>query len=176
MTSVVVGGTRNMDGEKMILDVGSGTPSDSHIFLSGKNVLHVDIDRRGYHLETVCDIHHLPFRSGMFTVVHASHVLEHVENPCQAMEELNRVSSRMVIVKVPNATYYRLYDDPNHIHRWNRVTFEDLLKPFFNDVTVQTTFRLKTAARGVKRKFYTLKTLLLSAVFEPNELTATCKK
>ena len=165
----------------MILDVGSGTPSGSHVFLNGENVIHVDRDRRAHHLEVVCDIHALPFKGPpdwepAFNVVHASHILEHIENPWQAVKELKRVASRTVIIKVPNGIHYRLYDDPNHIYSWNSVTLKNLLKRFFSHVTVQTTFRLKTAMRGVKRKIYTLKTLLLSAVFEPNELTAICKK
>lgn len=171
-----------------VLDVGSGTPSESHVFLSGENILHVDVDRRGYHLDVLCDIHHLPFRGALrtvaygevepppFGIVHASHILEHIENPWQAVKELNRVSSGTAIIKVPNGRHYRLYDDPNHIYSWNSVTLKNLLKRFFSCVTVQTNFRLKSANRGVKRKIYTLKTLVLSALFEPNELTAICEK
>lgn len=172
----------------MILDVGSGTPSASHVSQFGENVLHVDIDRRISRLGVVCDIHHLPFRGALrtvaygevepppFGIVHASHVLEHVENPYQAVKELGRVSSHTVIVKVPNGMHYRLHDHANHIYSWNSVTLRNLLKRFYSCVTIQTGFRLKTTTRGVKRKIYTLKTLLLSAMFEPNELIAICKK
>jgi hypothetical protein len=159
-----------------VLDVGSGTPSPSRIVLSGENIVHVDRDRRAYHLEVVCDIHHLPFKPDTFPIVHASHIFEHVESPWQAVKELSRVSSHTAIIKVPNGLHYRVSDDPHHIYSWNSVTLENLAAKFFSHVTVQTTLRLACEQKGLRRKLKTLKTLLLSAMFQPNELTAICKK
>lgn len=41
----------------------------------------------------LCDIEHLPFKDNTFDFVNASQVVEHVDNPDQAIRELRRVSS-----------------------------------------------------------------------------------
>ncbi|MDO8588447.1 MAG: methyltransferase domain-containing protein [Armatimonadota bacterium] len=47
------------------------------------------------------DAHDLPFENGSFDVVLCSQVLEHLNNPNQAMQELSRVASSHVIVSTP---------------------------------------------------------------------------
>jgi ubiquinone/menaquinone biosynthesis C-methylase UbiE len=49
----------------------------------------------------LADASHLPFKSGCFGIVYASHVLEHVPNPLSALEEWRRVCCGRVIVWIP---------------------------------------------------------------------------
>jgi len=47
------------------------------------------------------DVRFLPFRSRSFSVVHCSHLLEHLEDPDDVLQELKRVSSSRVVVILP---------------------------------------------------------------------------
>ena len=51
------------------------------------------------------DVRYLPFRSRSFDLVHCSHVLEHLEDPLEALRELKRVSSSRVAVILPFALF-----------------------------------------------------------------------
>ena len=51
------------------------------------------------------DVRYLPFRSRSFALVHCSHVLEHLEDPLEALRELKRVSSSRVAVILPFALF-----------------------------------------------------------------------
>lgn len=55
------------------------------------------------------DIRALPFRSRCFDLVHCSHVLEHLEDPLEALRELKRVSRKKVAVILPFALF-RIFD------------------------------------------------------------------
>jgi ubiquinone/menaquinone biosynthesis C-methylase UbiE len=161
---------------RMILDVGSGDPNRLHVYLKGQNVFHVDIDRQAYSIETQCDIHNLPFKENSFQIVHASHILEHITNPNQAIKELNRVSSKYVIIRVPNGLSRRWGESPEHIYSWNRYTLENLLKRHFKHVTVKPTFRVAEGLSFYKKITFRLKTYLRSILWELNEITAVCEK
>lgn len=43
----------------------------------------------------------LPFKDGLFEVVKASHVLEHLNNPSKALNEILRVATREIVLKFP---------------------------------------------------------------------------
>ena len=51
------------------------------------------------------DVRYLPFRSRSFDLVHCSHMLEHLEDPLEALRELKRVSSSRVVVILPFALF-----------------------------------------------------------------------
>lgn len=155
-----------------ILDVGSGCNPEYNIFLKGANIIHVDIDRRAYHLEVLCDIHLLPFRSKSFPVVHASHILEHLERPLEALAELKRVAKKYVIIKVPNAIWHRVIEDRDHIYSWNQSTLNHLLQRVFTDVKLLNSNRRIYWRK--KSKIRTLKRLILSMLLRNSELTAIC--
>ena len=66
------------------------------------------------------------FKSNSFDIVHASHILEHLANPYAAIQEMKRVSRKYVIVKVPNATYFKATkEDPHNIFSWKQITLEN---------------------------------------------------
>ena len=150
----------------MILDVGCGNTEHT---LRETNVIHADIDRGAFDLEVLCDIQHLPFRDCCFNVVHASHVLEHIDDPLDAIKELARVSSRVCVVSVPNARMLKVGDDPKHIYSWNRITLHNLLSRHFKDVKVYGEYR------GGHSKLRTLAFLVLSAVSDSWGLVAVCR-
>jgi len=160
-----------------ILDVGSGTSFTYHKFLEGENIIHVDINKNAFHTEVVCDAHQLPFRENAFITVYAAHIIEHLTNPIKAIMEFKRVSKNRVIIKVPNASYYKARPSGKneHIFSWNEWTLETLLRRFFPVVRIKKTQR--TLFHKVKPskawKFYLL---LERFLFGCNELTAICQK
>jgi len=154
----------------ILLDVGSGTPSKFHQFLIGEKIIHADIDKKAFHLEVVCDIHNLPFKTNSFNVVHASHILEHVNNPLKAIKELKRVSNGIVIIKVPNASFYKWKGlSSDHIFSWNEFTLHNLLSRLFPKVRINgTTRQIKMSKLN---QFFKL---IISLFYGRDQLTAVC--
>ena len=76
----------------------------------------------------VADAHNLPFVDCSFDVTKASHVLEHLDNPLKALDEIMRVTRKVVLLIFPTKegetalfffnfpTAYRLRRD--HAHKW----------------------------------------------------------
>jgi SAM-dependent methyltransferase len=90
---------------KPLLNVGAGTPGTSlrvavfGPFMPGD----VNCDLGGSGAcgpSTVCrcDAHALPYRSGQFGAVIASHVIEHVDDPARALAELARVADEVFVI------------------------------------------------------------------------------
>lgn len=157
-----------------ILDIGSGNLVNPYnIVLTGEDIIHIDIDRKAFHIELVCDAHLLPFKNDSFQIVYASHILEHLENPIQAIREFKRVTQNLVIIKVPNESYYRWTKSSNdHIYGWNKFTLENLLKIEFEKVKIETHNRIYSH-HSIPKKIVNI---FLTKWFEPNQLIATCRK
>lgn len=68
------------------------------------------------------DAHMLPFLSGVFDVVTALEVLEHIQNPEKAARELVRVAQRFVLVSVPS----KPDDNPGHVNLFDKTSLTDL--------------------------------------------------
>ena len=154
----------------MNLDLGSGDPSNPHIInYDGDDVIHADIDRRAYHLEVLCDAHFLPFREKAFGSVLASQVLEHFDNPLQALKEMARCSNK-VVIRVPNARFSTFIGDEEHLFNWNSRTLQNLLERVFPNVDVHLSKRFSPKRGKVRR----IMTFILTYVLAPNELTAVC--
>ena len=49
----------------------------------------------------LADAHYLPFKDGSFEVAKASHMLEHLEKPFKALDEMLRVSTKKIILSFP---------------------------------------------------------------------------
>jgi len=159
-----------------ILDVGCGGRLEEHRPLSGENVVSVDIDTEAK-ASVRGDIQLLPFPDNSFDIVYASHVLEHVHNPMQAVEELKRVTKNIVIIKVPNA--HALFSDESvgHYFSWNRYTLRHLLEKFFAKTELTITVRYDKVHGKIRKQLYTLKVLLLTLLSgQKRELTAICYK
>jgi SAM-dependent methyltransferase len=63
-------------------------------------------------------IDRIPFRDGAFPLVSAVEVIEHIEDPAPALREIARVSSRHVLVTVPNEQVAPEALCPNCLHRF----------------------------------------------------------
>ena len=72
----------------------------------------------------VGNVHSLPFADQSFEAVTMLEVLEHVNNPAEAITELCRVSRRWVIVTVPS----RADENPEHIHLFDQESLKDLFE------------------------------------------------
>jgi SAM-dependent methyltransferase len=93
-----------------------------------------------------CDVHvgsayALPFGEGSFELVMCCEVLEHVDNPHQALREITRVASRYVLLSVPREPLWRgmnmlrgsYWGDwgntPGHLNHWSLRSFERFVAP-----------------------------------------------
>jgi SAM-dependent methyltransferase len=161
----------------MILDVGSAKPSKDFLYLKGENVIHIDIDRTAK-INVLCDAHVLPFKDDSFNIVHASHVLEHLSNPLEALREWYRVSKKWVVIKVPNRERF-VHDAEvpftrDHLFSWSKYTLTYLLeRAGFRDVeTFDTDRRLPNVWFCFT---YRLHVILERLLFGSDEITAYCR-
>ncbi|MGB0908935.1 MAG: class I SAM-dependent methyltransferase [Nitrospirales bacterium] len=114
--------------EKKVLDVGSGHRPNKEathlvdLWQENNSERGKSIKRHGRPL-IVATLEALPFKDQTFDYIIASHVVEHVEDPTQACNELIRVG-RAGYVETPSPFYEQGYNFPNPIrrgwsfHRW----------------------------------------------------------
>ena len=78
-----------------------------------------EVRKRGHWV--VADAHMLPFRDSVFSLVVASHVLEHLDDPERALREIYRVlkPGGIAHVRVPNFMSVNARADPSHKHIFN---------------------------------------------------------
>ena len=81
------------------------------------------------------DIYKLPYKDNAFELIICTEVMEHLEDPKMALAELKRVTSKHIILSVPNEPLFtiqrflrgknmmKLGDHPEHIQHWNSETF-----------------------------------------------------
>lgn len=62
--------------------------------------IRLDIKRQ-FSPTIVADAHNLPFRKNSFKIAKASHILEHLSNPNEAMNELLNVTTEKLIIAFP---------------------------------------------------------------------------
>ena len=115
--------------DEKVLDIGSGGepfflathvadkyPGDTHHRYNKLNTKNLPF--------TEADIQNLPFENGSFDFVYTAHVLEHVEDPAKAMDELMRIGKRGYI-EVPTRMSDIVFNFARlkHFHKWyiNRV-------------------------------------------------------
>jgi SAM-dependent methyltransferase len=94
----------------------------------------------------------LPFARASFDAVVCLEVLEHLEDPKAAVEELLRVARRAVVLSVPYEPWFRLGNllrgkylsglgnHPEHIQHWNPRRFRTFLAPTGCEVRVMEAF------------------------------------
>jgi ubiquinone/menaquinone biosynthesis C-methylase UbiE len=118
---------------------------------------------RGQHLAgAFADITCLPFRDGVFDLVLAIEVLEHVPDPAAAIEELSRVATGTLVLSVPREPIWRianmargkyigaLGNTPGHVNHWGKRAFAALVGTRFRVRSVHTPFpwTMVTASAG----------------------------
>lgn len=113
----------------MILDVGCGRIPIGDVncdLMIQDSSREWDLDASNYKNFVKADVRALPFRSGVFDVVHCSHLIEHLEDPWEGINELRRVCSGRVAVIVP-FSLFRILDPVIHNFdysawlRWEKV-------------------------------------------------------
>jgi 2-polyprenyl-3-methyl-5-hydroxy-6-metoxy-1,4-benzoquinol methylase len=79
-------------------------------------------------------------------------VLEHLADPDLALRELSRVSSRQIVISVPNEPFFRLTnlargmyvrrwgDHPEHCQHWNRSSLAALLAGSSDVIAVRSSY------------------------------------
>jgi len=94
----------------------------------------------------------LPFQNNQFDTSICAEVLEHLDEPEKAIEELCRVTRGTVIFSVPNEPFFQLGNllglshvstlgtPPDHVNRWSIKTFETFLSPFVEIQHVEKPF------------------------------------
>jgi len=82
------------------------------------------------------NIYELPYKPNSFDIVLCTEVMEHLENPEEALKELKRVSKKYLILSVPNEPLFtiqriirgknirKLGAHPEHIQHWSQGAFE----------------------------------------------------
>jgi 2-polyprenyl-3-methyl-5-hydroxy-6-metoxy-1,4-benzoquinol methylase len=97
-------------------------------------------------------VYELPFPDGAFDLVLCLEVLEHLDEPAAALEELSRVSDRHLVLSVPHEPWFRigsllrgkhlsrLGNHPEHLQRWNRGTLGEFLGSQVEVVSVAGAF------------------------------------
>jgi ubiquinone/menaquinone biosynthesis C-methylase UbiE len=93
------------------------------------------------------DIYHLAQASRSWDVVIVSEVLEHLDRPGEALDEVIRVAQRYVLLSVPHEPWFRIGNlargrhvrrfgnHPEHVNLWSRKSFVQFVG---KHATVQT--------------------------------------
>ncbi len=80
------------------------------------------------------DAERLPFRSHIFEVIFASHIIEHLRNPSNFLKEAYRTMKRkgMIYIAIPNFLSKNARADPSHLNLYHYVKIHfELLKAGF---------------------------------------------
>ena len=130
---------------KNILDAGCGegfTLSKFYEFKIGKELEGIDSSEQAVELGKkmyphlslkIGNIYTLRYIDNYFDIVICTEVLEHLENPARALKEIERVSSKYVLLTVPNEPWFTLFNytrwgqDIGHINKWSNPSFEKFI-------------------------------------------------
>ena len=112
------------DGEK-VLDIGCGGypfPLATHLadHYEGETTHRFEKLKRDHRPFTICPVEATPFAEKEFDFIYCSHILEHVDNPAKACEELMRIGKRGYIETPSKVSdvMFNFTKIPNH-HRWH---------------------------------------------------------
>ena len=131
----------------MRLEVGCGhaEPYPFRPKLRGSEVVYLDIGEPSEPIENFVlgDAHHLPFKDRAFEEVASSHLLEHLDDPLQALREMRRVlkGGGKCRIWVPNWTTDLRYcrHCPDHKHRFTFFALRSLVRQAgFKDIVAPT--------------------------------------
>ena len=105
------------DSSGLILDVGCGINK-----FPGSIGVDSNLNTRA---DVIADLDQLPlpFRDGVFREIRATHIIEHVSNVIQTMEEFHRLLAPLgqVVIVTPHYTDFSSFCDPTH--RWHLNSF-----------------------------------------------------
>lgn len=110
----------------IIIDLGAGPnkfPGSFGVDLNGRSGA-----------DLVCDLERpLPLQDNSVHGIHSAHVLEHIRNLVQLMEEIYRVCKHdaTVVISVPYYTSRGAFTDPEHIRFYTEYTFQRFEPPTY---------------------------------------------
>lgn len=93
-------------------------------------------------------IYNVPFESEIFDLVICTEVLEHLETPELALEEIYRLSNKYILVSVPREPIWRLLNicrfsyiksfgnTPGHLNHWSTSSFKRFISKKFKIISV----------------------------------------
>ena len=96
------------------------------------------------------DIYKLPYKDNSFDLVLCTEVLEHLDDPGKAINELKRVAKKYVVLTVPNEPLFTIQRilrgknilglgaHPEHIQHWSSQKFKDFVSRQLNIVSSKT--------------------------------------
>lgn len=97
-------------------------------------------------------IYDLKREDNSFDMIFTLEVLEHLEDPEQAIKEIKRVGKKYAIISVPNEPWFQLTtlargghirhlgNNPGHINHWSKKSFIQLLSKHFKIKKVSTPY------------------------------------
>lgn len=102
----------------------------------------IEVAKKKYpHLKfSVCSIYDLSDNIEKHDMIIASEVLEHLEQPSLALEEIKKSTKKYIILSVPNEPFFRLANifrlkylnrlgnTPGHINNWSKKEFQSLIE------------------------------------------------
>lgn len=112
----------NIDPKEAVLDVGCGAYPFPYatmlvdLYPEKSEHRHEDLRTNGKPFQ-VADIYNLPFDDKSYDFVYCSHVLEHVEDPKRACEELKRIGKRGYI-ETPSLMTDVMFSWAKGMHKW----------------------------------------------------------
>jgi ubiquinone/menaquinone biosynthesis C-methylase UbiE len=86
------------------------------------------------------NIYELPYKRDSFDIVVCTEVLEHLDDPGKALQELKRVTKKYLVVSVPNEPLFtiqrflrgknmlKLGDHPEHLQHWKSESFKKFVE------------------------------------------------
>jgi len=90
-----------------------------------------------------CSAYELPFEDSNFDLVTTIEILEHLDTPEKALEEIKRVAKKWIIFSVPDEPLWRILNvmslrylkdlgnTPGHVNHWTPKGFRNLIKKYF---------------------------------------------
>lgn len=97
-------------------------------------------------------IYHIPFKPSSFDLVVCTEVLEHLEFPEKALDQLEKVTKKYCIISVPHEPWFMLANflrgknlsrwgnDIEHINHWSRKGIAGLIRTKFDILEIRQPF------------------------------------
>lgn len=95
-------------------------------------------------------VYNLPFKENSFDMVVASQMLEHLDRPQDALQEIKRVTKKYCLLSVPNEPIWRILNMlrgehwnnlgnfSEHINHWSKKAFINLINQYFEIDVIKT--------------------------------------